>query len=61
MNEALERASIEAVETDLGEFIVQLRNEPPYHIVTPAIMKSSKAWFSKVSVEAYFCFGALSL
>jgi len=25
------------VETDLGEFIVQLRNEPPYHIVTPAM------------------------
>jgi L-lactate utilization protein LutB len=24
-------------ETDLGEFIVQLRNEPPYHIVTPAM------------------------
>jgi L-lactate dehydrogenase complex protein LldF len=37
LNEALERAGIEAVETDLGEFIVQLRNEPPYHIVTPAM------------------------
>jgi L-lactate dehydrogenase complex protein LldF len=37
MNEALERRGIEAVETDLGEFIVQLRGEPPYHIVTPAM------------------------
>lgn len=35
--EALERCGIEALETDLGEFIVQLRHEPPYHIVTPAM------------------------
>lgn len=35
--EALEKCSIRAVETDLGEFIVQLRHEPPYHIVTPAM------------------------
>jgi L-lactate dehydrogenase complex protein LldF len=34
---ALEAAGIETVETDLGEFIVQLRHEPPYHIVTPAM------------------------
>ena len=34
---ALETAGIEAVETDLGEFIVQLRHETPYHIVTPAM------------------------
>jgi L-lactate dehydrogenase complex protein LldF len=34
---ALEGAGLEAVESDLGEFIVQLRNEPPYHIVTPAM------------------------
>jgi len=34
---ALEGAGIETVETDLGEFIVQLRREPPYHIVTPAM------------------------
>jgi L-lactate dehydrogenase complex protein LldF len=34
---ALEKAGIEVFETDLGEFIVQLRNEPPYHIVTPAM------------------------
>lgn len=34
---ALEKLGIEVFETDLGEFIVQLRNEPPYHIVTPAM------------------------
>ncbi len=34
---ALEKAGIKVWETDLGEFIVQLREEPPYHIVTPAM------------------------
>jgi L-lactate dehydrogenase complex protein LldF len=34
---ALEKEGIKVYETDLGEFIVQLRNEPPYHIVTPAM------------------------
>lgn len=34
---ALEKLGIKVFETDLGEFIVQLRNEPPYHIVTPAM------------------------
>jgi L-lactate dehydrogenase complex protein LldF len=33
----LEGQGIRVWETDLGEFIVQLRNEPPYHIVTPAM------------------------
>jgi L-lactate dehydrogenase complex protein LldF len=37
LNEALERAGHEVVESDLGEFIVQLRNEPPYHIVFPSM------------------------
>src|SRR3989454_11095410 len=37
LSSALEKAGIKAWETDLGEFIVQLRNEPPYHIVTPAM------------------------
>jgi L-lactate dehydrogenase complex protein LldF len=34
---ALEKLGIRVWETDLGEYIVQLRNEPPYHIVTPAM------------------------
>jgi len=37
LNEALEKAGLEVVESDLGEFIVQLRHEPPYHIVFPAM------------------------
>lgn len=37
LNEALEEAGFEVVESDLGEFIVQLRKEPPYHIVFPAM------------------------
>lgn len=37
LNEALELAGFEVVESDLGEFIVQLRKEAPYHIVFPAM------------------------
>jgi L-lactate dehydrogenase complex protein LldF len=37
LNEALEQSGIEVVESDLGEFIVQLRDEAPYHIVFPAM------------------------
>ena len=40
LNEALEAAGIEAVETDLGEYIVQLAREKPSHILAPAIHKS---------------------
>lgn len=36
----LERNGIDAVETDLGEYIVQLAGEKPSHITTPAIHKS---------------------
>jgi L-lactate dehydrogenase complex protein LldF len=37
LNPHLEAAGIEIVDTDLGERIVQLRREPPSHIVMPAI------------------------
>lgn len=37
LNEALEKAGFEVVESDLGEYIVQLRHEPPYHFVFPAM------------------------
>ncbi len=37
LNHALEHAGLRVVETDLGEFIVQLRGEPPSHIITPAV------------------------
>lgn len=37
LNEALEAEGLEVVETDLGEFIQQLRREPPYHFVFPSM------------------------
>ncbi|MGB5868044.1 MAG: lactate utilization protein B [Arcobacteraceae bacterium] len=37
LNPYLEQRGIEVIDTDLGERIVQLRNEPPSHIVLPAI------------------------
>jgi L-lactate dehydrogenase complex protein LldF len=42
LNEALERAGITPVETDLGEYIIQLAHEPPSHIIAPAIHKSKQ-------------------
>ena len=37
LNHALEAQGIRVVETDLGEYIVQLRGEKPAHIITPAV------------------------
>lgn len=37
LNPYLERHGIEVTDTDLGEWLVQLRHEPPSHIVMPAI------------------------
>ena len=42
LNPALQAASMEVVETDLGEYIVQLRRERPSHIITPAIHLSKE-------------------
>lgn len=42
INEVLEHKGIECVETDLGEYIVQIAGEKPYHIVTPAMHKSKE-------------------
>jgi len=42
LNSALEGQKIEVLETDLGEYIVQLAGEKPYHIVTPAMHKSKE-------------------
>lgn len=42
LNDFMEKHGIESVETDLGEYIQQLDNEPPYHIVTPAMHKSKE-------------------
>jgi L-lactate dehydrogenase complex protein LldF len=40
LNHALEAEGIEAVETDLGEYIIQLAKEGPSHIISPAIHKN---------------------
>ncbi len=37
LNEHLEHHGLEAVETDLGEYILQLAHQRPYHIVAPAL------------------------
>jgi L-lactate dehydrogenase complex protein LldF len=41
LNEALANAGVEPVETDLGEYILQLAGEHPVHIVAPAIEKTA--------------------
>jgi len=48
INDYLEDNGITPIETDLGEYIIQLRNEPPSHIIAPAIH------VSKAQVEADF-------
>ena len=40
LNEALAAAGIQPVETDLGEYIVQLAGETPSHIIAPAVHKT---------------------
>src|ERR1700759_480634 len=42
LNDALEGAGIAPVETDLGEYIIQLRHEAPSHIIAPAIHLTAK-------------------
>jgi L-lactate dehydrogenase complex protein LldF len=42
LNEMLEKNKREVFETDLGEYIVQLAGEKPYHILTPAMHKSKE-------------------
>ena len=50
LNKYLATQGIESVETDLGEYIVQLNGERPYHIVTPA-MHLSKADIADIFVK----------
>ncbi|MFN2488289.1 MAG: LutB/LldF family L-lactate oxidation iron-sulfur protein [Actinomycetota bacterium] len=42
LNEAFSDAGIEPIETDLGQYIVQLAGEPPSHILAPAVHKSKE-------------------
>ena len=40
LNHALEAANVRPIETDLGEYIIQLAKEKPSHIIVPAIHKT---------------------
>ena len=42
LNQALEDAGADVVESDLGEWILQLDEDPPSHIVTPALHKNKE-------------------
>lgn len=43
LGEALTHNGIDAIESDLGEFIVQLAGEPPSHITAPALHRSKES------------------
>lgn len=55
LNNALEKQGINPVETDLGEWIIQLAHETPSHIVVPAIHKTkgqiAELFVEKVGIE----------
>lgn len=55
LNHALEEVGINPVETDLGEWIIQLAHETPSHIVVPAIHKTkgqiAELFVEKVGIE----------
>jgi L-lactate dehydrogenase complex protein LldF len=40
LNEALQADGMRVIETDLGEYIIQLAGEPPSHIIAPAVHKT---------------------
>jgi L-lactate dehydrogenase complex protein LldF len=57
LNHAMDAAGIEALESDMGEYIVQLAGEKPSHIIMPAIHKTkqdiAKLFAEKVPGVAY--------
>jgi L-lactate dehydrogenase complex protein LldF len=57
LNAFLQKNGIEALETDLGEFIIQLNHEKPAHIIVPAIHKNkdqiSKIFHEKIPNTPY--------
>jgi len=54
-NERLEHHGLESVETDLGEYIIQLAHIRPYHIIAPALQMTrfdvAKIFTEKLGVE----------
>jgi L-lactate dehydrogenase complex protein LldF len=53
LNDALERAGVTPVETDLGEYIIQLAREKPSHIIAPAIHKTKGQVAELISAAAH--------
>ncbi len=56
INTALENAGIEPIETDLGEYIVQLAKEAPSHIIVPAVHKT-RAQISQLFADNHKQYG----
>lgn len=52
LNTQLEKMGVEAIETDLGEYIIQLANETPSHIIGPAVHKNRRQVAELFSKEA---------
>src|ERR1044071_8250742 len=51
LNTALEAAGMQVVETDLGEYIIQLADETPSHIIAPAIHKTKRQVAELFTIE----------
>jgi L-lactate dehydrogenase complex protein LldF len=58
LNAALEHAGVTPVETDLGEYIIQLAHEKPSHIIAPAIHKTKGQVAELFSKELHGDFAA---
>jgi len=52
LNQALKEIGVKAIETDLGEYIIQLAGEAPSHIIIPAIHKNKAQIAEVLSEEA---------
>ena len=55
LNDALQASGMEVIETDLGEYIIQLAGEAPSHIIAPAIHKTkgqiAELFTAKLGIE----------
>ena len=58
INDHLERHGITPVETDLGEYIIQLRHELPSHIIAPAFHLNKEDWEAELPQIAHRPAGA---
>lgn len=52
LNQALEQIGVKTIESDLGEYIIQLAREKPSHIIIPAIHKNRQQIAELLSAEA---------